>query len=67
MQGRFGKQLLGKMLGGSQAKEITKLRLDRLSTFGMLGKLLQPELFALVTPCSKSACWSKWRSSDSAR
>lgn len=48
MQGRFGKQLLGKMLGGSQAKEITKLRLDRLSTFGMLGKLLQPELFALV-------------------
>ena len=33
-KGRVGKGLIAKMLAGSQAEEISKLRLDKLSTFG---------------------------------
>ncbi|HZN35889.1 MAG TPA: ATP-dependent DNA helicase RecQ, partial [Pirellulaceae bacterium] len=35
LKGRYGKQMLAKMLVGSQAKEVTKFRLNQLSTFGL--------------------------------
>ncbi len=48
MKGRFGKQLLAKMLVGSQAKEVAKSRLDKLSTFGLLRYLKEPQAIALI-------------------
>jgi len=46
--GRFGKHILAKMLRGSQAAEIRKFRLDRLSTFGLLKRLKQSEVVGLI-------------------
>lgn len=46
--GRIGKTLVAKMLGGSQSKDVTALRLDKLSTFGILGHLKQNETVALL-------------------
>lgn len=47
-KGRVGKGLIAKMLAGSQAEEITKLRLDKLSTFGILQHLKQREIADLL-------------------
>jgi ATP-dependent DNA helicase RecQ len=47
-KGRVGKGLLAKMLAGSQAAEISKLRLDKLSTFGLLKHLKQQEVADLI-------------------
>lgn len=46
--GRVGKGLVAKMLTGSQSKEVTNLRLDKLSTFGLLSDLKQTEATALL-------------------
>ncbi len=46
--GRVGKGLVAKMLTGSQSKEVTNLRLDKLSTFGLLADLKQAEGLALL-------------------
>ncbi|MDA1056146.1 MAG: RecQ family ATP-dependent DNA helicase [Planctomycetota bacterium] len=46
--GRIGKLLLAKMLGGSEASQVKKLQLHRLSTFGLLGDLTQPEVVNLL-------------------
>jgi ATP-dependent DNA helicase RecQ len=43
MKGRYGKQMLAKMLIGSKAKEMTKGGLDRLSTYGLLSELKESE------------------------
>ncbi|TWT86113.1 ATP-dependent DNA helicase RecQ [Neorhodopirellula pilleata] len=42
--GRLGKNLIAQMLAGSKNKKITQLRLDRLSTYGMLSGCTQTEL-----------------------
>jgi len=47
-QGRIGKLLLAKMLGGSAASQVKKLQLHRLSTFGLLRDLTQPEIVELL-------------------
>lgn len=47
-KGRFGKHVVAKMLRGSKAAEISKFRLDRLSTFGLLKHLKQTELIGLL-------------------
>ncbi len=46
--GRIGKLLLAKMLGGSAASQVKKLQLHRLSTFGLLRDLTQPEIVELL-------------------
>ena len=43
-----GKQLLAQMLCGSNAKPVTRNRLDKLSTFGLLAHLKQPEVVQLI-------------------
>ncbi|MBI3839725.1 MAG: RecQ family ATP-dependent DNA helicase [Planctomycetia bacterium] len=43
-----GKQLLAQMLCGSSAKGVVRNRLDKLSTFGLLGHLKQPEVVQLM-------------------
>jgi len=47
-QGRVGKGLLAKMLCGSQAAQVTKLNLHRLSTFGLLKDLRRSEVVELL-------------------
>ncbi|MEM6777763.1 MAG: ATP-dependent DNA helicase RecQ [Planctomycetota bacterium] len=42
--GRLGKNLIAQMLSGSRNKKVTQLRLDRLSTYGMLAGLKQAEI-----------------------
>lgn len=48
MKGRFGKQMVARMLVGSKAKDIAKLKLDKLSTFGLLKILTEPQALALI-------------------
>ena len=43
-----GKQLLAQMLCGSNDKPVMRNRLDKLSTFGLLGHLKQPEVVQLI-------------------
>jgi ATP-dependent DNA helicase RecQ len=46
--GRIGKTLLAKMLCGSESAQITKLRLNKLSTYGLLHDLRQSEVNELL-------------------
>ena len=46
--GRIGKLLLAKMLGGSAAAQVKNLQLHRLSTFGLLRDLTQTEIAELL-------------------
>jgi ATP-dependent DNA helicase RecQ len=48
MRGRFGRNILAQMMCGSQAAMITKFRLDRLSTYGLLSHLKQPEVVQII-------------------
>jgi len=48
MHGRFGKAMIAQMLGGSNNKKIQQWKLNRLSTYGMLGGLKQPQLCDLI-------------------
>ncbi len=43
-----GKQLLSQMLCGSKSKKVERNRLDKLSTFGLLSYLTQPEVVKLI-------------------
>ena len=49
-QARFpcGKNLIAQMLCGSASAKVAKLRLNQLSTFGLLSHLTQPEVVTLV-------------------
>ncbi|NLX56036.1 MAG: RecQ family ATP-dependent DNA helicase [Planctomycetaceae bacterium] len=47
-QGRVGKGLVAKMLCGSQSQQLRKLRLDQLSTFGILSHLSQSDAGMLL-------------------
>ncbi|MEM9366533.1 MAG: RecQ family ATP-dependent DNA helicase [Planctomycetota bacterium] len=46
--GRIGKMLIAQMLAGSKNKRVTQLRLNRLSTYGMLEGMRQSELAMLI-------------------
>jgi len=46
--GRVGKQMIAQMLAGSRASKLAKLKLNELSTFGLLGHLKQTEIAALL-------------------
>ncbi len=48
MKGRYGKQMVARMLVGSQAKELQKYRLNALSTYGLLSSLSEPQTMALI-------------------
>jgi len=48
MKGRYGKQMLAKMLIGSKAKELSKGGLERLSTYGLLANLKESEALILI-------------------
>jgi ATP-dependent DNA helicase RecQ len=48
MKGRYGKQMVARMLVGSQAKELQKYRLNTLSTYGLLSSLSEPQTLALI-------------------
>jgi ATP-dependent DNA helicase RecQ len=49
-EGRFscGKTLIAQMLCGSQSARVARLRLNKLSTFGLLARLTQPEVVMLI-------------------
>src|SRR5207244_12419376 len=48
MKGRFGKQMVARMLVGSKAKDVEKFKLNKLSTFGLLSPLKESEAIALI-------------------
>jgi ATP-dependent DNA helicase RecQ len=50
VQARFrcGKNLIAQMLCGSESAKLEKLRLNRLSTFGLMKHLTQPEVVSLI-------------------
>jgi ATP-dependent DNA helicase RecQ len=48
MKGRWGKQMIARMLVGSKAKELEKYRLNQLSTFGILTPLTEPQAGSLI-------------------
>lgn len=47
-KGRFGKLMVAQMLCGSQSEKVLKAKLDKLSTFGLLGHLKQSEVAELL-------------------
>jgi ATP-dependent DNA helicase RecQ len=47
-KGRVGKNLIAKMLCGSRSSQVTRLRLQELSTFGLLKELKQAEMVGLI-------------------
>jgi ATP-dependent DNA helicase RecQ len=51
-----GRNLIAQMLCGSQSAKIKKLRLDKLSTFGLLGHLLQTEVGQLIDTLIELGC-----------
>lgn len=48
MHGRFGKNLVAQMLCGSKNKKLQQWKLHRLSTYGLLSKLKQTEVVAVM-------------------
>ncbi|MGI9474175.1 MAG: RecQ family ATP-dependent DNA helicase [Rubripirellula sp.] len=48
MHGRFGKNLVAQMLCGSKNKKLQQWKLHRLSTYGLLSKLRQTEVVAVM-------------------
>ncbi len=57
-QARFacGKNLIAQMLCGSKNEKLKKLGLDRLSTFGLLSHLTQPEVVTLIEALISLGC-----------
>ena len=57
-QARFacGKTLIAQMLCGSGSEKVKKLRLNRLTTFGLLAHLTQPEAAALIDALIGAGC-----------
>jgi ATP-dependent DNA helicase RecQ len=48
MKGQYGKMRVSQVLTGSKAKALEYLRLNRLSTYGILKELTQPEVLSLL-------------------
>ncbi len=47
-QSRFGKTIIAQMLCGSKSTKLSKFKLDRLTTFGLLAEIRQPEVCQLL-------------------
>lgn len=47
-KGRFGKNVIAQMLGGSKSSKLSKFGLDRLTTFGLLDRFKQKEITLLI-------------------
>lgn len=47
-QGRFGKGIVAQMLCGSKSSKLSRWKLDKLSTYGLLGHLTQTEVSQLL-------------------
>jgi ATP-dependent DNA helicase RecQ len=56
MNGRFGKKLLAGTLRGSAAKQITKARLNELSTYGLLRDMPHDELEIYIDALIAAGC-----------
>jgi ATP-dependent DNA helicase RecQ len=56
MNGRFGKKLLAGTLRGSAAKQITKARLNELSTYGLLRDMPHDELEVYIDALIAAGC-----------
>ncbi len=56
MEGRFGKAILAATLRGSRQAKILQARLDRLSTYGLLGSLTQDETMLYVDALVAAGC-----------
>ncbi len=56
MEGRFGKGILAATLRGSRQAKILQARLDRLSTYGLLGSLTQDETMLYVDALVAAGC-----------
>jgi ATP-dependent DNA helicase RecQ len=54
--GKFGKQVLAQMLCGATTAKVSKFRLDRLSTYGLLSHLKQQEVGSLVDALIAAGC-----------
>ena len=52
----YGRLLIGQMLCGSKAEKLKKLRLDRLSTYGILSQLTQDEVVAMIDGLTAVGC-----------
>ncbi len=64
MHGRFGKAMIAQMLGGSNNKKIQQWKLNRLSTYGMLSGLKQPQLSDLIDAMIESGLASQTEVDD---
>ena len=53
-RGKFGKVAVAQMLIGSKSEKMTKLGLNRLSTFGILSEFAQPEVAQLIDALASS-------------
>ena len=51
-----GKNLIAQMLCGSNSAKVTKLGLNRLTTFGLLRQLKQPEVVTLIDLLMANGC-----------
>lgn len=54
--GRFGKLVIAQMLCGATTAKVTKFRLDRLSTYGLLSHLKQGEVSQLIDALINAGC-----------
>lgn len=54
--GRFGKLVVAQMLCGATTAKVTKFRLDRLSTYGLLSHLKQAEVTHLIDALIHAGC-----------
>jgi ATP-dependent DNA helicase RecQ len=58
MKGRFGKQLLAATLRGSAAKNVMKVHLNELSTYGLLKEMRQDDILAYIEALVSAGCLS---------
>ena len=56
---RFGKQMIAAMLAGSASSKISKWKLDKLSTFGLLKQWRQTEIVELLESMSDAGLFEK--------
>jgi ATP-dependent DNA helicase RecQ len=55
-RGRFGRNMVAQMLTGSKAESMARLRLDQLSTYGLLANLSQSDVVAILDALLTVGC-----------
>ena len=56
VKGRYGKSMVAATLNGSKAKEIYRLKLDQLSTYGLLSDMSQAEIVKMLGLLVEARC-----------